>query len=127
MSFHITLPSNTPSHIDNTQSDFTTFLSDTIKLDGDYEVALSEINFSTNFYINFGTLTLIHSDFNDKPIIIEVKMFNGTTLYYFVSYLNITINKKLKSLENEISVIDGTAQKIDITKSKLKKIISKFI
>ena len=33
MSFYLTLPSNTPSPLKNTQSDFTIFLNNTIKLE----------------------------------------------------------------------------------------------
>ena len=87
MSFHVTLPSNTPSHIKNTQSDFTTFLNDNIHLKGDYEVALSEINFSSNYTFNFGKLVINHVSF-EEDIIIELVLPNGISLVEFVNFLN---------------------------------------
>ena len=115
MSFHITLPSNTPSQIENTQSDFTIFLCDSLKLEGDYEVALSEINFSTNFNINFGSITLIHLDLINQPIFIDVKIPNGTLLVDFVYFLNKTIAVKMEFFTNQSEIIEGTSDNIYIT------------
>lgn len=89
MSFHITLPSNSPTHITNTQSDFTTFLNDKIHLKGDYEVALSEITFSSNYILKLGTLHIL-TFIDDKPfnVKINVEIPNGFSLNNFVSFLN---------------------------------------
>ena len=98
MSFYVTLPSNTPSHVVNTQSDFTTFLNDSIKFEGEYEVALSEINFSANFNFNFGTLILKHNDFLNQPIIIPVEVANGITLVDLVNHVNIILTFEINYL-----------------------------
>ena len=95
MSFYITLPSNTPSHVTNTQSNFTTFLNDTIQLKGDYEVALSEINFSSNYKINFGKIIFDHFDFAE-PIIIDIIVPNGILLADFVIFLNRSVSKEIE-------------------------------
>lgn len=95
MSFYITLPSNTPSHVTNTQSNFTTFLNDTILLKGNYEVALSEINFSSNYSINFGKITVKHFDFAEL-IIIDVIIPNGLLLADFVMFLNRSVCKEIE-------------------------------
>lgn len=52
MSFYVTLPSNA-SHKDlpkNTQSNYTTFLTRPIILEGNYEVAMTEISYPPIFF-----------------------------------------------------------------------------
>lgn len=93
MSFYVTLPSNAPSHIPNTQSDFTTFFSEPLKLAGSYEVALANINFTSNFLVNFGSLKLrrlFKSDLDETrdEVTVNLTIPNGINLIDFVSYLN---------------------------------------
>lgn len=85
MSFYITLPSNQGSS-ENTQSNFTTFLNDSIHLKGNYEVALAEITFSANYNFDFGSLTLEDND--NGTIKFNVKIPNGLKLNDFVWILN---------------------------------------
>ena len=64
--FYIILPSN--SSVDhfpqNTMSDYTTVLSNPLNLEGNYEVALTELNYSPYFSISLGSITIPNKIFN---------------------------------------------------------------
>lgn len=89
-SFYISLPSN--SNSGNTQSSFTTYLSEEINLKVPFEVALSDITFSNNFYVDLGSMIIrnplsgIKNASDWFTINYEVK--NGLTLENFASELD---------------------------------------
>lgn len=102
MSFYLTLPSNSPSHVENTQSDFTTFLCDTIRLEKNYEVALAEINISSNFDIDLGTITVRHTDYikyfpND--LVLSIQIPNNLSVQDLVNRINAKMTIEYKFVE----------------------------
>lgn len=99
MTYYITLPSNTPGNGKNTQSDYTTFLNDSLHLKGDYEVALSEINFGSNFMLNFGSMTFKYKDDNSINITLNVDIPNGCTTVDFFYCLNKLFYLEIKKLD----------------------------
>ena len=85
MSFYITLPSNSPNIFDNnTQSCFSTLLGSPLNLKGDYEVALSDINFTKNFKVDLGSFK-VSNTFNDKFWIVTLQVENGISLENYCS------------------------------------------
>lgn len=123
--FYITLPSNASANTfpNNTQANYTTLLSSPILLDGDYEVALAEIDYSTKIECNMGTLELSSyiSDIFDmclsKKHVLDISMKNRVSAQEFTKNLNILLNNFcLKSITNHIRVFyfhSITTHKID--------------
>ena len=104
-SFYVTLPSNSSMNEfpNNTMSDYTTILPQTLKLDGKYEVALTELNFSPNISIPMGKITIPNSLFSKKyqnmipfdkyDFSFDFKIKNGISDTNFCSFLNSLIEK----------------------------------
>ena len=74
MSFYLTLPSNASmnEYPNNTQTDFTTLFKQPIVLDSSYEVALTEISYSSIFTAELGRLEF-PNPFDDILDIINIK------------------------------------------------------
>lgn len=102
--FYVTLPSNSSMNVfpNNTKSNFTTLLSQAIQLNGDYEVALTNVSFPSRFNVDcgqikiknlncvFNILTNIHTD-----ITLDLEISNGISQLEFVYYLNSKITNNL--------------------------------
>ena len=88
MSFYITLPSNSPSILNNnTQSSYTTLLNKPLHLKGPYEVALSDINFTKNFKVNLGSFKILNK-LEDRIIQVCVEVENGISVFKFCKIVN---------------------------------------
>ena len=89
-SFYISLPSN--SNSGNTQSSFTTYLSEEVNLKGPFEVALSDITFSNNFYVDLGSMSIKNPLSKLKNasewFTIKYEIKNGLTLESFAFELD---------------------------------------
>jgi hypothetical protein len=97
MSFYVTLPSNNTSLPDNTQCNYTTIFNQPISLDGEYEVALSEITYSSLVKVDIGEITL-NNPLTPKYgefISLRVRTNNGQKTSEFFSELNELIKKHL--------------------------------
>jgi hypothetical protein len=90
MSFYVTLPSNNPALPNNTQSSYTTLFNQPISLDGTYEVALSEITYSSRVKVEIGELIIRNplSSQSDEFVKLLVKTNNGQKSADFFSELN---------------------------------------
>jgi hypothetical protein len=79
----------------NTQTCFTTLFRNPIILSGKYEVALSEINYSSQFSAELGTIRFVNPFFDDENIFgreeylqINIKTLNGTSAVDFCKSIN---------------------------------------
>ena len=96
MSFYVTLPSTGGLSENNTQSEYTTILSEAIDLYENYEVALVDISYSSVISFNMGKLLLdnfmeyffeIYDD-NLKIIKINLDFNNGVVRKDFIQNIN---------------------------------------
>lgn len=96
--FYITLPSNASLDVfpNNTKSNYTTLLSQNLILNGSYEVALTDISFSSNIGAQIGSITIkkLWCLFNNicpgilNDISINLDITNGLSREEFVNYIN---------------------------------------
>ena len=95
-SFYLTLPSNLSSNVypDNKQSQYTTRLPRVIELDGEYEVALAQIQYSPVIEFNYGTFKISDDSFKDTlpQKNIDIVSKNGLTIKELVVELISNIN-----------------------------------
>ena len=99
--FYITLPSNSSMNVypNNSKSNFTTLLSRSIHLNGEYEVALTNISFPSTINVKCGQITIKKLDcvFNkltdvNSDITIKLEIVNGIHQDKFLFYLYNTLN-----------------------------------
>lgn len=102
MSFYLTLPSTASAREipGNRQTNFTTLYRPAIELQGNYEVALCEITYSTRYLVDLGALTL-HNPYGFSSLgenigrqattQFKLEAFNGTNTEGFLKDLNKTI------------------------------------
>jgi hypothetical protein len=105
MSFYLTLPSNgsLKTYPNNTQSDFTIALEKPINLEEPYEVALAELNYSSNILVDIGKLTVEYNfnhilDYIDEfstKITSTVEIGNGTKIEDLIKNLNEKIERNI--------------------------------
>lgn len=99
MSFYVTLPSNASmkEFPKNIQTDYTTLLSEPIILNNPYEVALTEINYSTNIGLEMGSISFpncllnkIRQSFDRVPTRFQFNLIfkNGIKTEQLVNKLN---------------------------------------
>ena len=97
MSFYITLPSNASMDLfpNNTLTHFKTKLSSTLQLDGDYEVALTEIMFPFNWkFREKGSIVFTHNSHGGskevvrREIVFDRSLFVYDTLHSLIDGLN---------------------------------------
>ena len=143
--FYITLPSNSSANTfpHNTQANFTTLLSSPILLEGNYEVALAEIDYSTKIECFMGKLEVTHFlssifDFTSTETeIIDIRMRNRLTTKEFAKNLNTliksfctkAISKHIADLYYNVKIIEQTKEMLESrvefnsNKSNLEKVI----
>lgn len=106
MNFYVCLPSNVKAANKNVQSNFKTILANPVFLNGEYEVALTELTYSSNYMANFGSIS-----FDDNLINLRIKngikknqLFVALNWYikdYFIRILNTQVEDFNKMLENQ--------------------------
>lgn len=102
MSFYVTLPSNTLSDAKNIQSNYNTILKRPINLNGEFEVALTEISFSTKYQVNYGKIEYLDFSENNLPTRkISLELNYENRVLNLAESLNNSI--KEKSVEEEFS------------------------
>lgn len=109
MNFYLTLPSNASKDLysKNTQSNFTVQLNPPLRLNGKYEVALTDITYSSKIVINLGKMIIpnpmtIHSSFTlgrDLEIIYEFFPSNMDNVSDYFSNLNTVILNQIVTTE----------------------------
>ena len=107
MSFYITLPSNASMDLfpKNTLTSYTTKLSSAIKLEGEYEVALTEIMFPFNWnFRDNGNIMFTHVSLKaDKEAMIKEVVFN-TPLYVYDTIESLIKSVNYFTRENNIDI-----------------------
>ena len=113
-SFYVTLPSNSSMEYfpNNTMSEYTTVLPQPIKLNGKFEVALTELNYSPYFSVPIGKIeiptilfSLKYKDLLPIPantITIEFNIINGISNEKFCAQLNDFITRYILNLDVDI-------------------------
>ena len=107
-SFYITLPSNACRNRfpNNTQANFTTMLDTPIELNGVFEVALAEIDYSTELSTEMGKLELtsfIRNIFGLstlEELVIDIEMKNRITISDFTKQLDSLLSNKCHYYKN---------------------------
>ena len=102
--FYVTLPSDSSmsSYPDNTVAQYVTKLSRAIKLDGDYEVALTELIYPRSFHnIIAEEEVYIHVTENDGNRMVSLCVINLESAYYeseadFANKFSVYITRKLR-------------------------------
>lgn len=104
MSFYVTLSSNSVSNDpQNTTTNFTTNYKETIKLPGDYEVALVEAIYNLSWFLPVGTIVYSYSEtenrhFEEIPVIFH----DGDSIMKLIEKFNIRLQETvLIKLYNE--------------------------
>ena len=132
MSFYVTLPSNSSMEIfpGNTQSNYTTLLQNPIQLDGPYEVALSEISYSSDFNVELGNLVIdnpfyVAYEVGSQKVNIRIAVNNSLKN----SDLCNTINKEIENqiIVNEYNRIFNRLSGLNKKFSKSSKVIEIII
>lgn len=125
-SFYVTLPSNSSMKTfpNNTKSDFTTVLNSPLYLDGNYEVALASISFSTDIEIDIGKIIIKNYFKNKYPIfklekdVIEIDLFvkNGIKANELIQQINylLDIHLQLFSLYYFENIYENSRKYIDL-------------
>ena len=102
--FYVTLPSNSSMNVfpNNTKSNYTTLLSKALQLNGDYEVALTNISFPSRFNVDCGQIIIknLNCVFNNltnlkTDITLNLEISNGISQLEFVYYLNSKITNNI--------------------------------
>lgn len=143
MSFYVTLPSNSSMEIypNNVMSDFTTNLTDSIKFNGSWEVALASFTFRQNIEIVVGTLEFsVSARQTIKSFTVDLVAFENDTLGTIFKNLNENLFKSWEIIQNslglknqKIPVFTWTAnQNLEISKTaefdvQLKGVIKKIL
>ena len=83
MSFYLTLH--------GTHSKFSTHLSNSIILKGDYDVALSDINFNSDMLINFGSIRLQNRQ-TQEIYNVEIILHDNISVENFVNHINMKLS-----------------------------------
>lgn len=94
MSFYVTLPSNTFSDTKNTQSNFSTTLKRSISIEGEYEVALTEISIPAKCLVKYGSIefdSLVDIPYKSKTTKIDLNLENGISLTKIAEPINESI------------------------------------
>ena len=137
MNFFVTLPSNFSS-IDypfNTQSDYTTVLANPLELNGKYELALAEIDYSTSIKCVMGKLE-VHNYFksyfnmksflfDDEKLLIDIVLQNRISSSEFAREVNKLLREKcLKLIPKYLTdlYLETPSYMIDLFKGKYKNI-----
>ena len=91
MSFYVTLPSNSDSSDpENTTTNYTTNYKETIKLPGEYEVALVEAIYNLSWFLPVGSILYSYSETNKTPEIevIPIIFHDGDSIIHLIEKLN---------------------------------------
>ena len=91
MSFYVTLPSNSDSSDpENTTTNYTTYYKETIKLPGEYEVALVEAIYNLSWFLPVGSILYSFSELNKTPEFetIPIIFHDGDSIIKLIEKLN---------------------------------------
>ena len=127
-SFYITLPSNACRNRfpNNTQANFTTMLDTPIELNGVFEVALAEIDYSTELSTEMGKLELtsfIRNIFGLstlEELVIDIEMKNRITISDFTKQLDSLLsNKCTKAIKHHLKdIVRNTTTQTNLDEMK---------
>ena len=95
MSFYVTLPSNSVSNdSENTTTNYTTNYKETIKLPGDYEVALVEAIYNLSWFLPVGRIVYSYSETDYRMFeVIPIIFHDGDSIIKLIEKLNIRLQE----------------------------------
>ena len=95
MSFYVTLPSNSVSNdSENTTTNYTTNYKETIKLPGDYEVALVEAIYNLSWFLPVGSIVYSYSETDYRMFeVIPIILHDGDSIIKLIEKLNLRLQE----------------------------------